>query len=158
MKLFMTSSKSPTAVTFMALGHFKSMSWVQFQHLCPTLLQINDLMKSKAVIHACRPYLWGRNVNGVTWFTYVTCESSFHPPSTLRCFVFCVSVFAFPQHPPGEWRLLFFVLFFGLFFLIFAFCIVNMFCFFLSILFPFCHSVPTDEMAPARCSTRRSSK
>lgn len=36
--------------------------------------------------------------------------------------------------------------------------LLTCFVFFLSILFPFCHSVPTDEMAPARCSTRRSSK
>lgn len=36
--------------------------------------------------------------------------------------------------------------------------LLTCFVFFLSILFPFYHSVPTDEMAPARCSTRRSSK
>lgn len=32
----------------MALGHLKSMSWMQFQHLYPTQLQINDTMKYKA--------------------------------------------------------------------------------------------------------------
>lgn len=58
----MTSSKNLTAVTFMALGHFQSMSGVQFQRLCPTQLQINDLMKPTAVKRDPCEYLWGRIV------------------------------------------------------------------------------------------------
>lgn len=77
----------------MALGHFKSVSWVQFQHLCPTQLQINDFMKSKAFTRYPHP---ARIFMGQSWedvklglhTSWIVTSSFIH----LKMFCFCVCV------------------------------------------------------------------
>lgn len=59
----MASNKSLTTVTFMTLGHFKAMSCVQCLNLCPTQLQISDLIKSKDI----RQLLYKKNKRFLLW-------------------------------------------------------------------------------------------
>lgn len=125
----MACNKSLTTVTFMTLGHFKAMGCVQCTNLCPTKLQISDLIKSKVICQLLSIQslflllLWKRLAN-----RFVLCHSKrmsdsvhisnvcsqmhawghphpiYHPP--LKCFV-CFSVFlSFHTHTPvGECRL-----------------------------------------------------
>lgn len=172
------------------------MSCVQYPNLCPTQLQISDLMKSKVtrrlLLHTTFFYFrmtshceggWLQNwavlccillKKCVIWFTQQLCallldsqmharghpHPIHHPALRSFCLLFPCFWVSTPIHTCQEMSspFFFFCLIFNLFFWFLLSALLTCFVFFLSILFPFCHSVPTDEMAPARCSTRRSSK